>query len=99
MLIRGGVRSRLMIVPALTALPTASVAVPVIVWFAPSALRICGPGHETGGAPPVQTNITVTGVLFHPAAFGAGAADVLPCNGGSGWRFNWQLLCPVLSEV
>ena len=60
---------------ALTELPTASVAVPVITWLAPSMLTVCAVGHETGGAPPVHTNETVTGELFHPAASGAGATD------------------------
>jgi hypothetical protein len=84
-----------MVALALTELPTASVAVPVIIWFAPSVLTVCGPGQETGGAPPVQTKLTVTGVLFHPAAFGAGATDATTWSGGNGWRLNWMLVVPV----
>src|ERR1041385_7288786 len=77
-----------MVALALTELPTASVAVPVIIWFAPSVLTVCGPGQETGGAPPVQTKLTVTGVLFHPAAFGAGATDATTWSGGDGRGVN-----------
>jgi hypothetical protein len=84
-----------MVALALTEFPTASVAVPVIIWFAPSVLTVCGPGQETGGAPPVQTKLTVTGVLFHPAAFGAGATDATTWSGGNGWRLNWMLVVPV----
>src|SRR4051812_49668587 len=78
-----------MVALALTELPTASVAVPVITWFAPSVLIVCGAGQETGGAPPVQTKLTVTGVLFHPAAFGAGATDATTWSGGEGRTLNW----------
>src|SRR5882762_2907025 len=88
-----------MVALALTELPTASVAVPVITWFAPSVLTVCGAGHETGGAPPVHTNVTVTGELSHPAALGAGAADATTCNGGNGWRLNWILVVPVFSAI
>ena len=84
---------------ALAEPPTPSVAVPVITWFAPSVLTVWGAGHETGGAPPVQTNVTVTGVLFHPAAFGAGATDATTCSGGNGWRLNWMLVVPVLLAI
>jgi hypothetical protein len=98
-LTKGGVWSRLTVALALTELPTASVAIPVITWFAPSMLTICVPGHETGGAPPVQTKLTVTGVLFHPAAFGAGATEATTCNGGNGCRLNWVLVVAVLPAM
>lgn len=75
------------------------MAVPVITWFAPSMLTVCELGHETGGAPPVHTKLTVTGELFHPAAFGAGATDATTCNGGNGWRLNWMLVVAVLPAI
>ena len=75
------------------------MAVPVITWFAPSVLTVCGPGHETGGAPPVHWKLTVTGELFDPAAFGAGATEATTCNGGNGWRLNWMLVVAVLPAM
>ena len=62
-------------------------------------LTVCEPGQETGGAPPVQTKLTVTGVLFHPAAFGAGATEATTCNGGNGWRLNWILVVAVFPAM
>src|SRR2546430_12993882 len=50
-----------------------SVAVPVTDWPAPSAPRIVSPVHDTRKRS-LQVNWTVTGELFHPAAFGAGVA-------------------------
>ena len=70
-----------------------------MTWFAPSIFTVCEEGHETGGAPPVQTNVTVTGVLFQPAALGAGAADAMSCNGGNGCRLSWMLVVPVLPAL
>src|SRR5678816_2010763 len=99
MLTRGGACSRFTVALALTELPTASVAVPVIIWFGPSVLTVCAAGQETGGAPPVQTNVTVTGELFHPAAFGAGATEATTCNGGNGWRLNWMLVVAVFPAM
>ena len=75
------------------------MAVPVIIWFAPSVLTVCGPGQETGGAPPVHTKLTVTGELFHPAAFGAGATDATTCSGGNGCRLNWILVVAVFPAM
>ena len=75
------------------------MAVPVMIWFAPSIFAVCEEGHETGGAPPVHWKLTVTGVLFQPAAFGAGAADATTCNGGNGCRLNWMLVVPVLPAL
>ena len=68
--------------------PIASVAVPVTFWLAPSVFRVWGPGQETGGAPPEQENVTVTGVLFQPAELDAGEAVATICKGGNGWRVN-----------
>ncbi len=62
-------------------------------------LTVCAAGHVTGGAPPVHTNVTVTGELFHPAAFGAGATDATTCNGGNGWRLNWILVVAVFPAM
>ena len=73
-----------MITLALAVPPRASVAVPVIVWLAPSVRTVCWPGQETGGAPPVHWNVTVTGVLFQPAALGAGVAEAMTFSGGKG---------------
>jgi hypothetical protein len=54
-------------------LPATSVAVPVIVWFAPCVLSVCGAEHPANGAVPgAQANVTTTLELFHPAEFGAG---------------------------
>ena len=72
-----------MVAVALAWLPTASVAVPLMIWFAPSVVIVCDGGQKLSGAPPVQTNVTVTGVLFHPAAFGAGATEATICSGGN----------------
>lgn len=43
--------------------------------------------------------MTVTGELFHPAAFGAGAAEATTCNGGNVWRLNWILVVPVFPAL
>src|SRR5262245_23066263 len=80
-------------------LPSASVAVPLITWFAPSAVTVCGAGHETGGAPPVQTKVTVTGLLFQPAAFGAGKAEATTLSGGKGCRVNVALVVDVFPAL
>src|SRR6478672_11062294 len=88
-----------MVAVALAWLPIASVAVPLMTWFAPSVVTVCAGGHETTGAPPVQTNVTVTGVLFHPAAFGAGATEATICSGGNGCRLNWMLVVAVLPAI
>src|SRR4029077_5912609 len=88
--------SRFTVALALTEVPSASVAVSLMIWFAPSVSTMCEVGHETGGAPPVHWKNTVTGVLFQPAAFGAGVTMATTRNGGNVWRLNWMLPVPVL---
>ena len=78
----GGVWSRFTVTFAVALLPIVSVAVPLMIWFAPSMFTDCDVGQATGGAPPVHTKLTVTGVLFQPAAFDAGDTDATICNGG-----------------
>lgn len=53
--------------------PEVSVAVREMVWFPPSVDTVTGCGQVTVPAPPAQVNVTVTFVLFQPAAFGGGA--------------------------
>jgi hypothetical protein len=65
--------------PLLSAL---SVAVPTTTWFAPCELTVTGPGQtEIPDKASEQINDTVTGVLFHPFAFGGG--DVLAAMRGT----------------
>ena len=47
----------------------------------------------------MQTKLTVTGELFHPAAFGAGATDATTCSGGNGCRLNWILVVAVFPAM
>jgi hypothetical protein len=69
----GGVLSILSVTLVLALLPAASVAVPETIWLAPSVVIVCGAGQTaTGEVASAQTNVTVTFVLFHPAAFGTG---------------------------
>lgn len=91
-----------MVAEAVAVCPTASVAVPVIVWFAPSVLIVCGPGQLTGVAPPEHENVTVTGVLFQPAALAAGDATAVTTSGGKGCSVNVRLVLvelPALSTA
>jgi hypothetical protein len=78
--ILGRVVSRLTVTLVVALAPAASVTVPLTTWLAPSTEKVCGLGHVTIGAVPgTQVNVTVTGVLFHPAALGVGdtAADIV----------------------
>jgi hypothetical protein len=69
----GGVLSSLIMTEAVAVAPAASVTVPVTGMFDPCVVTTVGEGQVTIGAPPgVQVKLTVTGLLFHPAAFGAG---------------------------
>lgn len=88
MLTSGGVWSRLMVTLVVALLPRESVAVPVTTWFAPSLLTVCGLAQETGGAPPEHWKVTVTGLLFQPAAFGVGETIATICSGGKGCKVN-----------
>ena len=65
---------------AVAVLPAVSVAVPVTCWPAPSVDTTTGAGH-TANLEPVHVNVTVTAVLFHPAAFGAGLAVAVIVSG------------------
>jgi hypothetical protein len=47
----------------------------------------------------VHWKLTVTGVLFQPAAFGAGALEAITLSGGNGWKLNWMLVVPVLPAI
>ena len=49
--------------------PPGPVAVPVMVWLAPSVVTRIGDGHVVAF---VQVKLTVTSVLFQPLAFAAG---------------------------
>src|SRR5262249_50453179 len=66
----GGVLSRLIASVTVTALPPISRAVPDTVCFAPSVVTGTGKEHEVTRIPE-QAKLTVTFVLFQPAAFGA----------------------------
>jgi hypothetical protein len=63
--------------------PAASVALPLMTWFAPSVLTICGAGQLIGGTPPLQVKVTVTLVLFQLAALAGGAAVAVTTSGVS----------------
>jgi hypothetical protein len=79
----GGVLSMLSVTPAVAVLPARSVAVPSTTWFAPSVVTSAGGGQDaTPLARSAQVNVTVTPVLFQPAALGCGAAFA-PTAGGS----------------
>ncbi len=53
-----------------------STASPLADWFAPWLASVVSGSHEaTPEAPSLHENETVTGVLFHPFAFGAGLTD------------------------
>jgi hypothetical protein len=67
----------LSITEALAVFPDPSFAVPVIVWFAPSVVTVWAAGHVTGATPPLHVKVTVTFVLFQPAAFGGGLASAV----------------------
>src|SRR5262249_46850536 len=69
----GGVLSRLTVTDVLAVFPALSVVVPEITWFAPSFVRVCGAGQlATPEVWSLQLNVTVTLLLFQPAALGAG---------------------------
>src|SRR5260370_18705247 len=77
--ITGGVWS--MLIPLTVAepeFPATSRHVPVTDWFAPSAESVVGAGGLPAARPErlsAQWKLTVTFVLFHPFAFGAGEAE------------------------
>jgi hypothetical protein len=72
----GGVLSILRVTLVLAEFPAPSVAVPLMDWPTPSVVTVTGGGQTTlADAPPPHVNVTVTWVLFQPAAFGVGSAD------------------------
>lgn len=81
----GGVLSILRVTVAVALLFALSVTVPLTTWPVPSVVTVCAAGHETICAPPgVHVNVTVTFVLFHPAAFGAGETVAVIVGGPGG---------------
>jgi hypothetical protein len=98
-LITGGVSSIFSVIEVLPLKPATSVTVPEAVWFAPSVLTVCGCGQlVTGEADGVHWNVTVTGVLFQPAALAAGAA-VAVMLGGAVSRFTTTVAVAVLPAI
>jgi len=82
MLIVGGVLSSLTVIDVEALLPAASVAVPEMIWLAPSVVTVCGAGQlATAEVASLQANVTVTLLLFQPAAFGAGEAVAVIVGG------------------
>src|ERR1700722_1025575 len=82
----GGVLSSLMIAEAVAVAPAASVTVPLTGILAPSVEMICGVGQLVIGAAPgagVHVKLTITFVLFQPAALGSGATTAMICGGTS----------------
>ena len=77
-LIVGGVSSIFSVMEVLAVFLAASVTVPEIDWFAPSVLTTCwGEQLVIGAAAGVHWKLTVTVLLFHPAALAGGAADAV----------------------
>ena len=71
----GGLVPIFSVMLAVAEFPAMSVAVPEIVWPAPSVLMVCGAGQVAIGAVVlVHTKLTVTLELFHPLASGPGEA-------------------------
>jgi hypothetical protein len=68
----GAVVSRLIVSAADAVLPAASVAVLWIIWPLPSVETSTGAGQLVPSLLSEQLKVIVTGVLFQPAAFGAG---------------------------
>src|SRR5438067_3891740 len=88
----GAVLSMLTVAGSVTLLRALSVAVPVTGWSVPSAVTVCGAVQlaipETVSA---QTKVTVTFVLFQPAALAAG--DCVWLMVGGVWSIlTWMLL-------
>jgi len=79
--ITGGVLSRFTVKDVLTLWPAASVAVPLITWFAPSLLTVRVLGQLTGATPPLQLKDTVTLELFHLLALAVGEAVATIASG------------------
>ena len=73
-LMLGGVLSMFTLSAAWAVLPARSTAVPPVAWPAPSSVSVTGPEQLAIPDPPsLHANVTLTSVLFQPAALGAGA--------------------------
>lgn len=80
--ITGGVLSIFNVTCAVAVLPALSVAVPEMIWFAPSVLtRAAGEQAAIPERASEQLNVTVTLLLFHPAALAAGFAVAVMVGG------------------
>ncbi len=78
----GGVLSIFSVTLVVALFPAASVAVPEMICVAPSVVTVCGPGQlTTADVASLQANVTVTLLLFQPAAFGAGEAVAVIVGG------------------
>lgn len=79
----GGVLSMLRLrQPGGDEFPCVSIALAQTAWLAPSELTSIGAGQILiGKEPPVQVKVTVTYVLFQPAALGAGEGDGMMVGG------------------
>src|SRR5439155_40419 len=68
----------LSVTDAVAWLPATSTAVPVTTWPAPSVLTVMGSGHRAMPLPPsVHVKLTLTSLLFQPAAFADGLTTAL----------------------
>ena len=77
-LIPGRLLSMLSVTDAAAWLPATSTAVPVTTWPAPSVLTVMGSGHRAMPLPPsVHVKLTLTSLLFQPAAFADGLTTAL----------------------
>src|SRR5437660_6641546 len=71
--ISGGVLSMLTLTSAWAVFPALSTEVPVMDWLVPSTSTGTGAGQVAiPESASLHAKVTVTAVLFHPAAFGAG---------------------------
>ena len=78
----GAVLSILSVTEAVAEFPAESLAVLETTWFAASVVVVTGCGQVIVPEPPPQVKLTVTLVLFHPAAFGAGVGVAVIVNCG-----------------
>src|SRR4051812_7641653 len=97
----GAVRSmEIRVSVAVARLPALSTASALEDWSAPSADRICGAAHvSTPDNASAQLNATVTGPLFQPAAFAAGARDALMVGGVRSMRSERALAVSTLPAL
>ena len=82
MLTAGGVLSRLMMTLSLALFPARSTAMPVTSWSAPSVISAIGSGRMSSPERlSLATKLTVTSVLFQPAALGSGPTTAVMTGG------------------